>query len=912
MKNVTVFMSVLLITGSMFASPSSENPVRAADGPTSQKPEVTQVRVGTGIINNYIPNIGVNEFGDSGGTAYAAGNLIPDAGFEPISIRRLYRVQSRGTVEREGVRYHWMQTDGGGITEWDLVTTGFLNGATYRLYRLVDENDLPLPANAGYLDLSMAQRMVRIGEGRVPEAGEPGLPLGGFVDEPGEKRIYLDGAAPVEWDYIVFEKVILRADPDWSHPRLDDSGHSDQVAETWRPGWGLDEEDLQIERISHDSLESESRKTDVAREFPWQGDSVMSFSSEVAGRLQANGPYIFFPLNQNTEGDWYGTLEPGVRYRYEAWMRSESPVNSTRAVLGFFSMYEGISRQFDISNDWEKYSFTFTAPEAPRFDGWHGGPSISFDGPARLFVDNIRLYPVEDGRYSPVIAGARPDSSPAENSQEPAFDFAPSRRSMELLLNSQGAEGPKGVLRSMYVMMNNARMQSLLTPFADSSVTYDWYLAVNGASAMTLPAFLNYAALTGEDPLQRMKPWLNISSRASEEEWAMLIEYLAAPIDPDDPNDVAAKPWAYLRYQLRGTPEPWTDAFDRIFVEFANETWHNGAVESQWQGWAQAYHVHQGSVEFGLWVEYLTGWLSENSPWFTDAIVSGSIRLVMGSNYDDYAERALESVDDPAVIAAIGHTTYVGPRWEQGENVIPKLNDQGYQATLLGYIAGLDAEFARYSALRSRAASEDRNYEILGYEGGPSGYALPGQDSDEQREIAEAYGKSLAMGVAAADSWLGARSQGFREMAYHAFTQGTHWSSHTSLRRGLRPHPGWLALTLINRHTGGSMRETTVSNSPMINWAGETLPLLGAYSFENDDSFSVALVNRSLTETITTAIDIPEWSGTVITRYALEGDPRATNRFATEVEITESIVDAEAIHDLPLKPGSFVILTFEK
>jgi hypothetical protein len=880
-----------LIFGSFLsASPGSESDPVGIPKIDLEDFSGARVRIHHRVLNEYVPDIGVNEFGDSGGTSFAAGNLIPGSGFEPISIRRFWRVTDSGSVNRGGRSYHWIRVDGGGMTDWDLVTTGFLNGADYRLYRIVDAQGSPLPVRDGYLDLSRADRMLAVGEGYVPEAGTPGLALGGFVDEPGEQRIYLDGPAPEVWDYIIFEKLVLSPDPEWSHPRLDDSGSSDRVAETWRPGWGSSENEVSFTRTAHTEIPAA-----IPESFAWPGESAMRISADTEGWVTANGPYIFFPLNDNPEGDWYSTLEAGVEYRYELWMRADAPDGSSEVELGFFSLYKDISRTFTVNGQWRKYSFQFTAPPAPAFDGWHGGPSVRFTAPAELYIDNIRLYPIGSGSASPADSG---DTGGA-------FDFAPSRRSMDLLLSSQGDDGSKGVLRSMYVMLNDARLESLLSPFADSSVTYDWYLAVNPASAMTLPAFLNYALITGNEPETRMKPWLNISSRASEEEWAMLFEFLAAPIDPDDPSDVAAKPWAYMRYRLRGTPEPWTEALERIFIEFANETWHNRAVEVQWHGWGPEYYVHQGSSEFGLWAEYLSGWLRENSPWFAGALESGSIEMVMGSNYDDYAERAIPFAPD---VGAVGHATYVGPRWEQGEEAVPVLNDQGYQATLLGYVGGLDDEIARYAEMRDRAEGSGRSYMLYAYEGEPSGYFLPGQDSDEKREIAEAYGKSQAMAVAAADSWLGARQHGFTEMAYHAFVQGTHWSSHTPIRQGLRPHAAWLALSMLNRHTGGTMIETEVIGSPTIEWAGESLPLLGAYAFDGGDSVSLVFLNRSLTDEIAFSLELPVSEGTAAMLYALDGDPRSTNRFAMNVTIRQDEVLIGSDAALRIAPGSLTIL----
>jgi len=164
-----------------------------------------------------------------------------------------------------------------------------------------------------------------------------------------------------------------------------------------------------------------------------------------------------------------------------------------------------------------------------------------------LYVDNIRLVEVSD-----------------ESDADRAF-VANERRFAELMA-SQPETGEKGILRSMYVLMNQSSMASLLTYHPDDGLTMDWYQSASAHHCWNLPFFLEYALMTGDSAETRMKPWLNVSSNAREDEWLMLMEYLSAPIDPESPEDVAAKPWAYLRYQQRGVATPWTDEFPRIYV----------------------------------------------------------------------------------------------------------------------------------------------------------------------------------------------------------------------------------------------------------------------------------------------------------------------------------------------------------
>ncbi|HLP00996.1 MAG TPA: hypothetical protein VK163_03145, partial [Opitutaceae bacterium] len=116
------------------------------------------------------PPLGANEFGDPGGTMFSAGNLIPDSGNEPISMRRRVRVSRSGTENG----YPWFEFDeSGGITGWELTTTGLYNGASVRLYRLVDSAGQPLPQSTtdDYVDLTSAADYAFVGNATIPEAG---------------------------------------------------------------------------------------------------------------------------------------------------------------------------------------------------------------------------------------------------------------------------------------------------------------------------------------------------------------------------------------------------------------------------------------------------------------------------------------------------------------------------------------------------------------------------------------------------------------------------------------------------------------------------------------------------------------------------------------------------------------------
>ncbi len=1027
------------------------------------------------------PPIGVNDFGDPGGTRYSAGNLIPDWGFEPGMIRQRYRVLAAG--EEGG--YPWVELDGPGLTRFDLVTSGFLSGSDYRIYRLVDASGDPLPPEGDYLNIGLAARYTFVTNGVVPPAGSPGLPYGGWVaqayaqssplagtrttnfidaawvdndetyyylvtalndsgalwyntreserasspevavtpsasisnapviwvlegdpinqirtasagqwysfrprvagaegtvtwallDEHGQpvsppdgmtfdpssgelggapvatppptlfrwqataangiatrdfilnqpgwtatgssddplppthlvatpgngyvtlswnpspspgvigyriyrstvpltqqvNRVYLPQGTPVplRWDYIHFDLKTTDPDPAWSHPRV----RSGAVRSSWRD-W---QNSIHVSRVPHPGV--------LPPGMEHAGETCMRAQPPDGGIYDLNGPVIFYPRRANDgEALWYGALEPGQTYRYEAWMRQEGLGNGGEVRMSFINMYADIATNVTVTGDWQLHGFEFTAPAIPT-NGGHASPSFRFAGPGALYVDSVRLFRFDD----PVqLTGPTP----------------PSPKVFDPLMASQPSTGPKGILRDMYVLMNRTDMAGNLSWQRTVPLDFDWYQQFGRIDHMTLPAFLNYALATGATPAERMKPWVCVSSWSTEEEWRMLIEYLAASIDPDDPSDVAAKPWAHLRYRQRGVTTPWTEEFPHLFIEFANETWHNSVVNDHWFGWGRHFFVNDGGREFGLYARHVFDTLLAASPELPALLAGGKLRFVMGSSYFDYAESGISYATNTA---AIGHTTYVGPRWEVGEPPNEVFNDEGVQSTLLGYVENLREDVSRWRVAREQLLAQGISYELLAYEGGPSGYSIPGTAPEPSVEIGEQYGKSLAMGVAALDAWLAAYEAGFTEQGFLSFSSGRYWSSHTTPDQEFRPHAGWLALVLRNLHGRGHMIAVEQPVAPVILRNGTPFPLVGTYAFRDGARIAVFLLSRSLDETIPVTLSLPGTPTGPASLYRLEADPRANNRTAMEVDIQESTVTLDAETEIQLPPGAIYV-----
>ncbi len=83
-----------------------------------------------------------------------------------------------------------------------------------------------------------------------------------------------------------------------------------------------------------------------------------------------------------------------------------------------------------------------------------------------------------------------------------------------------------------------------------------------------LPAFFN-GLFNGKDPEVIPQPVIECPVTFSQQEWFNLIEYLAAPYDPDKDTRIT-KPFAALRHTQLGHGKPWTALFARITLRIVN------------------------------------------------------------------------------------------------------------------------------------------------------------------------------------------------------------------------------------------------------------------------------------------------------------------------------------------------------
>ncbi|MFI5380740.1 MAG: hypothetical protein ACHRHE_15685 [Tepidisphaerales bacterium] len=694
------------------------------------------------------------------------------------------------------------------------------------------------------------------------------------------QRVYVsDGAPKLEkWDYIVLEKRFSSFDMKYVNPRVRGIGNP-MDRPSWY--WNGDPKGVSFSCVPHPQP--------VPAGMIDPGETCMKV--QAAAGEQRISQTVFIGTQHGGESVWYGQLEPGKQYRLEVWLRQEGLGGNGAVTFSYANGYPGIKNTFGVIGDWRKYAFDFAGPERPA-QPMHFGHTFAFTGPGTLWMDNCRIFRVDRAEDADKL-------------------YVPNQTVLDDLLASQPAAGPKGAHR-IWFLNRDATMSSILSWHANSAVNLDWSTSVRGTMEMTLPMGLSFDLRTGDSPQTRMRPWLVLQHILhTEQDWLNFIEYLAAPYDPqrDTPQ---AKPWAFRRYQQRGVGTPWTDEFAEIILEFGNETWHNGHF-ADWLGFGRYNAIWQGGPEYGLFCRYLIETM-KTSPYWKSQELDRKLRFNLGAGYNGsvdkdgkvrgYGEEAMQTCPN---VTALGHANYVGPKWETGDKAGAVFDDHGVQATLLAFLAGPEPSQIKMGAARNALEKTHHAYDIVAYEGGPSGYALPGRDSPEQKLANEKYGKSLAMGVASLDAWMRSYAYGWTYQNFLGYGQGMYWNSHTPLWDGFRPSPGWQALVLRNRFAGGDLMSVEEKSSPTIQWDKKNHPLVGAYAMRDGERWSVFVVSRKLDGkhdghdfgdgSTPVTLRLPFQSAGKIALHKLAGDPRQSNREKLAIQPETWEIPSAAIKD---------------
>ncbi len=548
---------------------------------------------------------------------------------------------------------------------------------------------------------------------------------------------------------------------------------------------------------------------------------------------------------------WYPALTPGARYTIEMWLK-QADIAGGQVSVGLTSDYASVATTFNVTSAWQKFSYGFIAPEYMRMDSAVSFISIRFSDSGTLWADNVLLY----------------ESSYAANAvnQQMLTEFIAYRPGSTR--NFSAWEG------------GGASVADWTNVEGVSANLWDVNYGPNPAPKAQLPTLLKLAHASGGTP------WLVVSQAFSETEWLQLMEYLGGP---------AGATFGDKRIAQRGTPTPWTDEFDVVYIEFGNESWN------------PFFALNFDAATYGSLAEHFFS-VARSSPYFDSDkfkfVVNG---WVIQTDEDGYGQTARRRAPGGSVVDI---TAYIGG-WE-----VASTSPLTY-ANLLTFGPSDHFPLAdAHAATRDQQRTQGYTYTIGVYEGGP-GYDLPGAAIEPSAEQ-EALGKSLTAGVATLDMYLYMTQLGFGPMNYFELKTGDYWASHAEFEYGFHAYPTWQALGMRNRLGAGDLvgahwlRTPTHDIDPIIDSTAapiEHTSLLGAYTFADhrtgSDDYTIFVLSRSLTETFRVQLDLPFSSALTTTLHALTGDPRTSNRFSDTVQISETNVAGFAdgfAFDMP--PGS--------
>jgi hypothetical protein len=587
------------------------------------------------------------------------------------------------------------------------------------------------------------------------------------------------------------------------------------------------------------------------------------------------------------EQDFYQVLEPGRPYVIEVWLRADRPVEATLRLSGFYEDRVPPFAPLRVGPQWQRHAVTFT-PDTVHTGRRRSGFSLDLRGPARIDVDNLRMYRADH----PFLA----------------MDDAEVAR---LRAGAMGALRTHGLVKTKTQSYDLARLLDA------------------GSGADSLPRYLATVARSGADL------WLQVEPHLTAADWLGLVEYLAAPWDPAR-DSARTRPWAALRV-AQGRQAPWTDAFRHIFVEIGNETWNVNMAPWVFQPMRDAAtgrNHSRGSV-YGMWHQYVWDILRSSPHWQTagmDAKVTG----VIGghgpvANYGGDAAEASPAVASNGIVAVNAYIM----GWEAGAH-LPEESPEGYLALLTHVLQvgrpQAEAQVARMQAIaRSTGGSAPR----LGtYESGP-GYLMDNfkgrSFTDAQLAAQERVMKSVAAGTATLDSFLMRASLGFELQNFFTFGAGPRWTSHSIPAQGSVAHPPWMLLSLFNREATGAMLPVETLRVPTANLASydrrsrpvEDAPLAAVYATRQGDRLAVFVVSRRVPGLFgpgddgrtAVRVDLPVAGAARLRHIALSGDLAAHNLAGEAVRPVETVRPVPAAAgrlDVPdLAPGTVQLFVYD-
>lgn len=336
-------------------------------------------------------------------------------------------------------------------------------------------------------------------------------------------------------------------------------------------------------------------------------------------------------------------------------------------------------------------------------------------------------------------------------------------------------------------------------------------------------------------------PWFCLPGAIHPEEVAFFVEYLGGD---------ASTPGGQLRTEL-GQEQPWSEIFDRIYIEIGNEAW-NG----HWP------YMLAGFNYGDYWQDLFM--VGKASPAYTPNMLFQAA----GQNWDTFmANRILTNTP-----AADGYA--IAPYMIHGVSTNDLLaTDELTHQWFLSYPLyrifenGMPQQYAV-------SQNHGVEYTIYEYNYHMTDGLSTGPDDEATRDLRNAFLTSAAKGVSVGNSMLammrhyGIRAQNFFSLTQFEYQNTRLFGAAISFREDMeRYRPSFLAMELINKAMQNNMIETIHSgDDPSYHITGNfggsshsthTYKELYSYAFQDDDQFGLVIANYNLQTSRTVQIYFP-------------------------------------------------------
>jgi len=578
--------------------------------------------------------------------------------------------------------------------------------------------------------------------------------------------------------------------------------------------------------------------------------------------------HVRFATHYQRYGETNGT------WRFTFWAKAKSG-QPTLAVIPSREEW-GRRQDVTLTPEWKKYELTLIVDKVPEPTGPDDNPHLTFVMSAKggeVLIDDVEAW--MEGDRNPT-----------------AF-----RDDVVAMLKKYNP----GVLRYLQ-MGGNTLLNTLMPPMRAHAFTSR---RANNVGPYNSHSKAPYSLHQMYELCEYLgcEPWYSLPGTLSYQEMADFMEYLGAPPDVG---------YGRVRAAL-GHPQPWTEVFDRIHVEFGNEAWNN----------AGPYQCG-GYNGPDYWQDLIR--IGKDSPYYTKNVLFHAAGQAASPSRNRGIMANAPNADRFGVAPYIIHTLNKSDmdllntnekffRWAFGWPIRRSLNEAGamFQNYQFARKAGMELSIyeVNHHTTHGDAPLEPRNRLVTSIGGGLNVV------SDMLLMLKEHH----------------LRTQCLFSLVQHGYRAQSGivrlWGTALNMRKGHeRYRPTFLACSLANKVMGGDLVETVQSGAnPTFEATGVydrrqgvetlTLPCLWSYAFVDGKRRGLILLNLDVTRPLSVAV---QFDGTVAGNQArawllTAPDITANNEFEVaepQVTVQETAVPGfKSGATATLPPHSMQVLAWE-